>query len=181
MNHLAAFFGLASTATCLAFLPAASYAQVPTSGAWAVRTVDRTSGEPLSDVLVAFPGHSTTRLTSRQGLAAGEGTNGRVRIVATRLGYAPVAAATTNGRARWGLGSFMQLGFGGHGTACDPRPRWKRERRTAWKPPRTDGFGPLARPGSSATSGSSERPSRAATARTRWPLRGPRAPPPIDT
>lgn len=88
MNHLAAFFGLASTATCLAFLPAASYAQVPTSGAWAVRTVDRTSGEPLSDVLVAFPEYSTTRLTNREGLATSEGTSSRVRIVARRLGYA---------------------------------------------------------------------------------------------
>lgn len=84
---LAAIFGLASTATCLALVPAASRAQVPVSGAWAVRAVDRTSGEPLSDVLVAFPDHSATRLTDDDGLAGGVGVAGRIRVLTTRLGY----------------------------------------------------------------------------------------------
>lgn len=88
MNRLAPLFGLASTAACLAILAAASHAQVPASGAWAVRAVDRTSNQPLGDVLVAFPEHSATRLTNNRGLATGEGTSGNVRIVATRLGYA---------------------------------------------------------------------------------------------
>ena len=88
MNGLAALFGLACTATCLAFLPAASHAQVPASGAWAVRAVDRTSGAPLSDVLVSFPEHSATRLTDDDGLASGVGATGRIRVLTTRLGYA---------------------------------------------------------------------------------------------
>ena len=88
MNRLAALFGLASTATCLAIMAAASHAQVPTSGAWAVRAVDRTSGEPLSDVLVAFPAHSTTEFTDDDGLASGVGGTGRIRVLARRLGYA---------------------------------------------------------------------------------------------
>ena len=88
MKRFAALFVLAGTATCAAVLPAASLAQVPASGAWAVRAVDRTSGQPLTEVLIAFPGRSVTKLTDDQGLASGEGAAGEVRVLATRLGYA---------------------------------------------------------------------------------------------
>lgn len=88
MKRFAGLFVLAGTATCAALLPAASVAQVPASGAWAVRAVDRTSGDPLADVLIAFPGLSVTTLTDEQGLASGEGAAGEVRVLATRLGYA---------------------------------------------------------------------------------------------
>ena len=90
MKHFATLLVLASAGTWLAVVPVASRAQVPESGAWAVRAVDLTSGEPLDDVLVAFPSHSIARLTDEDGLASGVGGTDRIRIVVTRLGYADV-------------------------------------------------------------------------------------------
>ena len=89
MKHFATLLVLVGAGAWPAVVPVASRAQVAVSGAWAVRTVDRASGEPLSDVLVAFPAHSATRLTDGDGLASGvAGATGRIRVLATRLGYA---------------------------------------------------------------------------------------------
>ena len=66
-------------------------AQVPSPGAWAVRTVDDPTGNPLDGALVSYPEHGTTRLTDGRGLAEGQGPGGsgsRVRVMITRLGYA---------------------------------------------------------------------------------------------
>lgn len=63
-------------------------AQVPDSGVWAVRTVDRPSGKPVSGALVDFPEHGATGVTDDRGLADGHGASGSVRVVARRLGYA---------------------------------------------------------------------------------------------
>ena len=63
-------------------------AQVPESGAWAVRTVDRPSGEPVSGVLVDFPAHGASGVTNDRGLVDGHGVDATVRVVARRLGYA---------------------------------------------------------------------------------------------
>ncbi len=63
-------------------------AQAPDSGAWAVRTVDRPSGEPVSGVLVDFPEHRAGGTTNDRGLVDGHGEGHAVRVVARRLGYA---------------------------------------------------------------------------------------------
>lgn len=63
-------------------------AQAPDSGAWAVRTVDRPTGSPVSGVLVSFPEHDASSVTDSRGLATGAGATGLVRAVARRLGYA---------------------------------------------------------------------------------------------
>lgn len=63
-------------------------AQAPGTGAWAVRTVDRPTGDPVSGVLVSFPEHDASSATNDRGLAAGVGTADLVRVVARRLGYA---------------------------------------------------------------------------------------------
>ena len=72
-------------------------AQVPDSGAWALRVLDRQSGTPLEGVLLAFPLLSQTRVTNSRGVAAGptvdaqgEADDLQVRVLATRLGYAEV-------------------------------------------------------------------------------------------
>lgn len=72
-------------------------AQVPDSGAWALRVLDRQSGTPLEGVLLAFPLLSETRVTNSRGVAAGPTVDARgeaddlqVRVLATRLGYAEV-------------------------------------------------------------------------------------------
>ena len=63
-------------------------AQAPGPGAWAVRTVDRPTGNPVSGVFLSFPEHDASRMTNDDGLAIGVGAAGSVRAVARRLGYA---------------------------------------------------------------------------------------------
>ncbi|MCY4399280.1 MAG: TonB-dependent receptor [Gemmatimonadetes bacterium] len=62
-------------------------AQEPTSAAWTLRVVDRTSGTPLAGVLVAFPEYAVRRMTNDEGLVAGEGATALIPVVATRIGY----------------------------------------------------------------------------------------------
>ncbi len=63
-------------------------AQAPDSGVWAVRTVDRRSGDPISGVLVSFSKRGANRVTDDRGLAAGHKNAATVRVLARRLGYA---------------------------------------------------------------------------------------------
>ncbi len=63
-------------------------AQAPDSGVWAVRTVDRPSGQPVSDAFVDFPEHGASGVTDDRGLVNGHGTGPAVRVLARRLGYA---------------------------------------------------------------------------------------------
>ena len=63
-------------------------AQVPESGAWAVRTVDRPTGDPVSSAFVDFPEHGASTVTNDRGLVPGQGTGAAVRVVVRRLGYA---------------------------------------------------------------------------------------------
>ena len=53
-------------------------AQAPDSGVWAVRTVDRPTGDPVSGVLVSFPEHDASSVTDSRGLATGAGSSDRV-------------------------------------------------------------------------------------------------------
>lgn len=90
MNATRAISAAALLAAALGALawPCGSLAQVPVSGAWAVRAVDNPTGNALEGVLVAFPERRATRVTGADGLAQGQGTGGEVRVVASRLGYA---------------------------------------------------------------------------------------------
>ncbi len=63
-------------------------AQVPDSGAWAVRTVDDQSGNPVPGVVLFFPALSETRITDSGGLAELPAVNDSVRLSASRIGYA---------------------------------------------------------------------------------------------
>jgi len=69
-------------------LSATALVQAPVLGAWTLRAVDDPTGNLLEGVLVAFPESGTTRVTGADGLAGGVGTDGEVRVVASRLGYA---------------------------------------------------------------------------------------------
>ena len=63
-------------------------AQVPESGAWAVRTVDRPTGDPVNSAFVDFPEHGASGVTNDRGLVHGLGTGTAVRVIVRRLGYA---------------------------------------------------------------------------------------------